>query len=72
MSVKPQNPFKITAYYSGNTCIIDENHSFQTCEILCKLLNYKDFDITTVRDNLKHLLQKLLFKFDSNYDSWEN
>lgn len=72
MAVKPQNPFKITACYSSNTCIIDENHSFQICEILCKLLNYKDFDIATVRDNLKYLLQKLLFKFDSNYDSWEN
>lgn len=70
MSRETKNLFEITAYYSGNTCIIDEKHSFQTCEILCKLFNYYDMDIVSVRDDLKRLLQLLLFKFDNNYKAW--
>ena len=29
MAKLPPNPFKITVYYSKNTCIIDEKHSYQ-------------------------------------------
>ena len=72
MAKKKINHFKITAYYSGNTCIIDEKHSFLSCEILCKLFNYNAVDIVSVRDDLKNLLHLLLFKFDSNYAAWEN
>lgn len=70
MAREEKNLFQITAYYSGNTCIIDEKHSFQTCEILCKLFNYNAVDIVSVRDDLKSLLQLLLFKFDNNYKAW--
>lgn len=72
MSLPQKNPFQITAYYSGNTCIIDEKHSFQTCEVLCKLFNYNVLELEDVRDDLKSLLQSLLFKFDRNYYAWEN
>ena len=70
MENKIKNIFQITAYYSGNTCIIDEQHSFKTCEILCKLFNYNTANIITVRNDLKSLLQLLLIKFDTNYDAW--
>ena len=72
MAREEKNLFQITAYYSGNICIIDEKHSFQTCEILCKLFNYNAMDIVSVRDDLKSLLQLLLFKLDDNYNAWEN
>ena len=70
MAREDKNLFQITAYYSGNTCIIDEKHSFQTCEIICKLFNYNAIGIVSVRDDLKSLLQLLLFKFDNNYKAW--
>jgi hypothetical protein len=70
MSKKAKNIFQITASYSGNTFIIDENHSFMICEVLCKLFNYKVSEIKETRDELKRLLELLLFKFDDNYDTW--
>ena len=72
MAKLPPNPFKITVYYSKNTCIIDEKHSYQTCEVLCKLLGYTGRDLSLLRDELKSLLQCLLFKFDVNFSAWEN
>jgi|GEM_PF-1156064 len=70
MSKKAKNIFQITASYCGNTFIIDENHSFMICEVLCKLFNYKVVEIKEARDELKRLLELLLFKFDDNYDAW--
>lgn len=72
MAKNEQNLFRVTAYYSGNTCFLDESHSFRTCEILCQLLRFRDADLVTIYDNLKHLLQKLLFKLNLDYDAWEN
>ena len=73
MAKLPPNPFQITAYYSGNTCIIDTKHHYQTCEVLCKLFDYHpEHDLALMRDELKSLLQTLLFKFDVNYSAWEN
>ena len=57
MAKLPPNPFKITAYYSGNTCIIDAKHHYQTCEVLCKLFDYHpEHDLALMRDELKSLL----------------
>ena len=72
MAKKRKNIFEITAYYSGNTCIIDEKHSYKSCEILCKLFNYNADKISEVQRDLKRLLQLLLFKLDDNYDAWKN
>ena len=72
MAREPKNHFEITAYYAGNTCIIDPKHRYATGEVLCKLLNRTDAKIVTARDDLKELLQLLLFKLDQNYAAWED
>lgn len=72
MAREPKNHFEITAYYAGNTCIIDPKHRYATGEVLCKLLNHTDAKIATARDDLKELLQLLLFKLDQNYAAWED
>ena len=72
MAIEQKNHFQVTAYYLDNICIIDEKHSFHTCEILCKLFNHKVLNIVKIRDDLRDLLQKLLLKLDDNYDAWEH
>jgi hypothetical protein len=72
MARKIQNPFPITAYYSEDICIIDDKHSYKTCEVLCKLFNSKFDTLTTLKKELESHLQLLLFKLDNNYDAWKN
>lgn len=72
MKKKMTEYFSITAYYSENICIFNDKYNNLTNGVLTDFLNYDARKLEVYYEDLKSLLQKLLFKLDGAYDVWND